>query len=398
MSAAGDGDAMAGTKPLLRRFGDPEVLRKIELNRLHQLLVPHGSAFRHHGYELHADPEKIDLEGVARVLMEHGVSMPPPLIDALTHIQEVAAGEGIDQFIDRARHAGVDVPVGDELTPEDIALLVWLERPDILRRFHAEQVVLRRRSFLTYAPEEDFLRPRPPDLSERITSLGHAVRAWYRDGLGRGEGAYLIDFNTDRELRLVIPHGAHFRREGCIEDGGPSSVAYRPMQFAYVVLDWDAMELRVNADTQKQRGKLVELVGDCLFDSPGLFRAAEKFSLEPLRRGAASLICTDVPGVERVTVTQLVMRLVGPYGRKRTEEADDVLLALDRGGERLPADAVLVSARMEFLFADRSKARPVQVTKGNKAAYTRTGDADLIDEFLMQRGFARKAVCHVATA
>lgn len=389
---------MAGTKPLLRRFGDPEVLRKIEPNRLHRLIVPHAAEFGHRGYELHADPKKIDPEGIARVLMEHGVSMPPPLIDALTHIQEVAAGDGIDHFIDRARQAGVDVPVGDELTPEDIALLVWLERPDILRRFHAERVVLRRRSFLTYAAEEDFLRATPPDLPERIASLGHAVRVWYRDVLGRGDGAYLIDFNTDRELRLVVPHGAHYRREGCFEKDGPSSVAYRPMQFAYVVLDWDAMELRVNADTQQQREKLVELVGDCLFDSPGLFRAIEKFSLEPLRGGAASLICIDVAGIERVTVTLIVMRLAGPYGRKRTEEADDVLLALDRTGERLPADAVLVSARMEFLFADRSKARPVQVTKGNKAAYTRTGDADLINEFLTRRGFARKVACHVATA
>jgi len=60
-------------------------------------------------------------------------------------------------------------------------------------------------------PDDPAALVRPPALAPGIESLGRAVREHYIS-MDRGHGACVIPIETERELRLVIPHGATYRR------------------------------------------------------------------------------------------------------------------------------------------------------------------------------------------
>ena len=377
------------SRKYLPGFDDPSVLREIDSSRLLRLLAPHRAFFAAHGYELPVDPAAIDHERLAVILLQPQPNTPPELIDALTHIHELATTRDAEFLRDRAREAGVALPADLRLSPADVAVHLWLERPDVLRRHHAEHVVLRRRSFDTYLASADASLERPSVLAAGIESLSRAVREHYAS-MDRGHGAYIIPIETERELRLVIPHGAPYCRRGCWRANQPSSVGFRPMEFAYAMLDWEHWELHINCKTETERRFFTSAVGQHLLGSSSFFTTEQKFTLEPLRRGRSALVCSGIPGIRRVRLAALTMKFGGAFGRMREEIADDLLLALEQDGESIPEHAELVKARFEFEFADSSKPRPVTLARGNRATYTRTGDSELVERFFELQRFSRR--------
>jgi len=378
------------SRKYLPGFDDPSVLREIEDSRLIRLIAPHRAFFAAHGYELPDDPAALDHEWLAVILLQPQPDTPPELIDALTHIHEVATTRDAEFLRDRAHEAGVDLPADLRLSPADVAVHLWLERPDVLRRHHAHHVVLRRRSFDTYLASADASLERPPDLAPGIESFGRAVREHYIS-MDRGHGAYVIPIETERELRLVIPHGAPYCRRGCWRESKPSSVGFRPMEFAYAMLDWEHWELHINCKTEKERRFFTSGVGQHLLGSQEFFTKEQKFTLNPLRRGRSALVCSAVPGIRRVRLVALTMTFGGAFGRKREEIADDLMLAFEHDGESIPEHAELVKARFEFEFADSFKPRPVTLARGNRATYTRTSDSALVEQFFEVQQFSRRA-------
>lgn len=330
------------------------------------------------------------------ILLQPRPDTPPELIDALTHIHEVATTRDAEFLRDRAREAGVILPADLKLSPADIAVHLWLERPDVLRRHHAEHVVLRRRSFDTFLASEGAALARPTNLAEGLKALNSAVEEHYI-AMDRGHGAYIIPIETERELRLVVPHGAPYCRRGCWRESKPSSVGFRPMEFACAMLDWEHWELRLNCKTEKERRFFISGVGQHLLGSSSFFTAEQKYTLEPLRRGRSALLCSAVPGIRRVRLVALTMKFGGAFGRVREEIADDLLLAFEHDGESISERAELVKARFEFEFADSSKPRPVTLARGNRATYTRSGDSALVERFFELQKFSRR-VAHAALA
>lgn len=369
-------------------FDDPSVLREIEASRLLRLIAPHRAFFAAHGCELPTEPAALDIERLAVILLQPQPDTPPELIDALTHIHEVVTLHNAEFLREQAQAAGLALPDSDS-SPTDLAVHIWLERPSLLRRFHAEHVVLRRRSFHTLQAAAGAALDRPLDLSARLERLAHCVREGYAS-MNRGRSAYIIPVVSGDELRLVVPHGAPYCRRGCWRESEPSSVGFRPMEFAYAVLDWANWELRLNCKTLKERRLLASGVGRCLLGDAAFFTEQEKYTLDPLRRGSASLVCSGAPGVRRVRLVALTMRLGGPFGRVREESADDLFAALDREDEPIPEDAELLQARFAFEFADSPKPRPVTLARGNRATYTRDGDGALVERFFEQQRFSRR--------
>jgi len=370
-------------------FDDPSVLREIEPSRLFRLIAPHRQFFADHGYELPTDPVDLDCERLAVLLLQPQPDTPPELVDALTHIHEVATTRDVEFLRAQAQQVGVDIPLHLNMSPTDVAVHIWLERPEALRRYHAERVVLRRRSFEMLMASEDATFERPADLSAGIKSLDAAVNEFYNSIMDRGRGAYIIPIETQRELRLVIPHGAPYCRRGCWRESKPSSVGFRPMEFAYAVLDWENWELRLNCKTKREREFFKSQIGLHILGQSGFFTQQQKYTLDPLRRGREALVCSGVPGVRHVRLAALTMKFGGAFGRMREESADDLLLALECDGDSIPLRAELVKAKFEFVFTDSEKPRPVTLMRGNRATYTRDSDSALVERFFELQNFSR---------
>ena len=147
-------------------FDDPSVLREIEPSRLLRLIAPHRPFFAGHGYELPVDPETLDCERLAVLLLQPKPDTPPELVDALTHIHEVATRHDVEFLRAQAQQVGVDIPLHLNMSPTDVAVHIWLERPEALRRYHAEHVALHRRSFDSFLASADAALNRPADLTD----------------------------------------------------------------------------------------------------------------------------------------------------------------------------------------------------------------------------------------
>ncbi|MBX3378420.1 MAG: hypothetical protein KF678_15610 [Phycisphaeraceae bacterium] len=383
-----------------RRFTHAYALREVDSAALLELLRPHAAFLASHGAVLPTDPEQIDIERVEIALLTTIGDLPIDLVDALWHIHEMATPAGMESLLSAAEQTGLRLP-GDRLAPADIAVRVWIADADLLRRCHSELSVSRRRSFETFVPAKGASLAWVPPGPETIAALDAAVGAWYVANR-RGLGARVLFFDHGDELRFLIRHGGPYRREGSLDDGMPGCVRYRPMAHGIVVFDRRTWELRINSGTKRERIAYRELVGQHVFGRREMFPPdPDRYDLEPLRAlGRRSLVCTDVPGLASVRLTELSLYVGGPYHRRKVEKADDVLVALDAAGETISSDALLTSATFEVRFTDGRKPRPVTIRHGNTASYTRDTDAEIIETFLRRRGFVKgvREVAHAALA
>ncbi|HYD02456.1 MAG TPA: hypothetical protein VEB22_14610 [Phycisphaerales bacterium] len=382
-----------------RRFTTSSPLREIAPPTLLALLTPHAEFLGRHHVALPGDPARLDYDAVAAAILQPRTDTPAALIDALWHIHEMATPQAMDGLLDEAHRAAIRLDADDLYSPADIAAQVWLAAPDLLRRKHAEQAVLRRKTFESFPAQlragaaRTFSAPGEAALAR----LEEEVARWFVERrLGAGTRVFLFDH--EHEMMLVVRHGGPYRREGSLDKGEPGSVHFRPMAFAVAVFDRRTLELRINSAGKREKQMLREAIGRHVFGDAHFFSAeTSKYTLEPLRGGRRSLVCADVPGIRLVRLLELRMFLGGSFGRTRIEQADDVMLALEEDRESIPEDALLTAAKFEVYFADSGKPRPVTIRHGNVAQYARDGDADLVEVFLRRRGFVQ-GVSHAALA
>ena len=372
----------------LPRFSDPSALHEFDRTCLLQLIRPHADFFVNHNAELPSEPADLDLTRIGLVLLQPLVDTPPDLVDALSHIHEMATPAGMEMLIDDARTRDIALPADHLLAPADVALRVWLHDPTLLRRKHAEHTVLKRRSFDSFLARDGASLIRPQDTDSAVQLFEQDVAAWFAQR-GRGRGANVHPITEEHEIRLVVRHGGPYRREGCLNEGEPGTIHFRPMDFHFIVLDLANWELRVNCKSKGERKLYRESIGRHFFGQSDFFDEKScKYTLEPLRRlGRRSLVCTDVDGMRRARLVELTMYLGGPFGRRRIEQADDVLLALEDDGDAIPHTALLTKGKLAVEFEDSRKARTVSFTSLNRAQYTRDSDTKIIEQFLRRRGF-----------
>ncbi len=385
---------MAGRKTRHFRLSDPAILRNFASEHLHRLLLPHREYFAGRGYILPRICAELDLERLASIMVQTDQSAPWDLIDALTHIQEACSPNLTEHLSTEARRRGISLP-SDGTSPEDVALIVWLNDPDLLRKYHAQTTVLRRRSFDHFAWRGADPLKVPSDLDCKVSEFEAGIRAWCSQHQ-RGSHARVLRLDEGEELRLVVTHGAPFCRRGCFQGEAPSTVAFQPMEFSYLVLNWTHGTSRINAGTAPFCHELRRLASTVLLGGTPQCLAREVFTLKPLRRGLSALVCSDIPGLERVTLRSLRMQLTLSAGRYRTEEASDLMAVFER--EAKPPDiALFESAKLDFKFAHSPRPRPVSIQDGNRSNYTRDEDGDQIEQFFRARGFIRSGVDRVGT-
>jgi hypothetical protein len=81
----------------------------------------------------------LDHDGLARLLSMPDSNLPKRLFDGLCFVQEAARSERFEELYRYAQQAGIILPDDRAIEPADLALRVWLESPETLRRFEASQ-------------------------------------------------------------------------------------------------------------------------------------------------------------------------------------------------------------------------------------------------------------------
>lgn len=373
----------------LRYFSRPDTLRSIAPSLLLELLAPYREALAAAGCVLPtvAREELVPYQRLGELLAAASDALPAELLDVLYLIDEMATPEGVDSLLEAAFEENLSLDADQEQTPADVAVQVWLRRPDLLERKHAERMTLRPRTFEYYQTA----RETPPVFRGLSASAKERLEHDLDDWLERrrqGRGSRVFVFPDEHEVRFLVRRGEPFRREESLSEKGVRGICYRPVRYDVVIFDRRLGELRINARSVSERDLYRTHFGHQVFGDPHFFPGDEKYSLDPLlRRGEPSLVCTDVAGLEWVRLREVHVFWSGAEHAVEIHRADNVFRALDERGVRLPETARLVRAVFQVKFTDSRRPRSVTIRPSNVAQYTRDDDAELIEQWLRRRGF-----------
>ena len=377
----------------LRHFSSAESLQAVQAKYLMDLLDKHAAYFATRGVDFGSfNGHGPDYEAIAAVLMTPDEQTPSELIDDLYYVDEMATADAMDGLLEAAAVAGVKLDVGDEPTPADVAVQVRLRAPALLEQKHAEHFLLQRRRTFEYFQSPDgvdtkYRAPGAKKLRACEDALGIRLEA-----MKRGRTCKLFVFPRPDGVWFLVRRGDPFKREGSIEKTGMTSVYYRPEKYDVLKYDQGLGELSVNAEGNKKLVALYrELFGELLFGDSKRFPNTAKYTLAPLQDdGPDALICSDVEGIDTITLKEVQILWGGPQGEIEIRRAKDLFEALKGRKKELPKGR-LVKASFLVKFTDAKTPRTVTIRPQNIASYTRDSDSSVVEAWLTARGFVRSA-------
>lgn len=400
----------------LRRFTNQETLKSIQKDNLLSLLDQHKAYFARRGVTLAAtgsvlrvaeatgtygksvarseEPDELDYEGIAHVLMTPDETTPRELVDDLFFVDEMATPEGMDALREEIAKLPPaqrkPLELGPAPTPADVAVIVRLHAPAILESKHAETLLSSKRSFQYFQPANGNANPFTRPTDKQLRTL-EAVFDDFFDQMKRGRSSKISVFERPDEVWLLVRHGDPCKREGALNSSGPSSVYYRPEVFDVIRYDRKTGELSINAGSCKKIYDLYrEKVGLHFFSDALHFPAGKaKFTLDPLRsNGEDSLVCTDIDGMESVVLKEVQYFWGGPENEVEVRKASNIFEAMKRRNRTIPDSARISKAKFQVKFADSKAPRMVTVSNSNVTSFTRDSDASAVEAWLTKRGFA----------
>ncbi len=372
----------------LRRFAHADGLKAISPGCLLAFLEPYRSYLGGRELTLPQSSEAgLDYDRLVAVLMSPGRDTPEELLEALFLVHEMATQEGMEVLLDVAENHGVVLEGPPDPTAADVAVQVYLQDRVLLERTHAERYLVRPRCFQYFRTT---VRPVPPfrwPSRRRLAALEKDLDDWF-ERRKRGRVSRVFAYSKNDSIWFLVRHGDPFRREGSIEEGRTSSVFYRPEKHDVLVYEPVLGEIRMHACSKGERDIYRVLFGRHLFADEDFFPDTCKFSLEPLRRdGPASVVCTDVDGMDWVRLQEIRYFRGGTEKEVEVRRANDLFVVLEGGGRGIPARAPIIRASFQVKFNDSKTARSVTISPSNTVQYARDSDADVVETWLRKRGF-----------
>ena len=373
----------------LRRFSKPGMLRRIDRKHLIAFLEPHAAYFSARGVVLPPVQQEdgLDYNALSHVLLTPDNSTPDDLAEALFYVNEVCTPEGFDSIQDEIAGTDIDVEIGENAAPADLAIQVWMANREIIEKVHAEQSFMSVRSFeyvKTKAnPLPDFVLPS----AETLAALEADLDEWFSKKR-RGKYSKVFVYPKEGCTWFLVRHGRPYAREAVIESGESTSHYFRPEKFDVLAYNPVIGEIRMSAETKGERELYRKKFGLHLFGDEEFFGERSLFDLEPLRQlGEDSLLCGDVEGIEFVKLKELRLYWGGAYKDVEVRRSEDLFASYRDRDRSLPAGGKIVKATFLVKFKGSKNPRSVTLSSGNRAQFKRDGDAEVIERWLGLRGF-----------
>jgi hypothetical protein len=373
----------------LKKFTDPDWLAKIAPERIVALLRPWAAYLAGRGCVL---PETgvngIDCHALSGILMAPDAKTPPDLVDALYFIQETSVDDVVDELLQDAAAEGVAVSNGPDATAADIAIDVWLSKPALLQRRHAQALAVRQQSFDYHGGRTGEGRSFPRIDRAARQRIEAAFDEWF-DSRMRGRGSKLLDFRQGHLVWLLVRHGERMHREASHGDDGSAGTAlYRPQKHDVLVYDERTDEIAVHTGTLGEKRLYLRTLGEHLFGDEAYFPSGPRFTLAPLAsEGADALLCEDIPGIEAIRLIEYRLFWGGSHNEQEVRRATDIYAAADARGFGQPITREPAAAVFKVKFADSARERRVTIRKPASARYERNDDGAVIEAWLRARGF-----------
>ena len=375
-----------------RVFTNPSRLKEIDPNRLIVFLSTWSDYFIGRGLDLTAaDTSDMPFDTIAAILMNPDQAVPESMVNALYYVHETARKEPMDELIERAEAAGLEIDHDEKSTPADVAVQIWLAKPDLLERQHAETVAFNRSNFTYFAGKS--IKPAESEcrivISEAQCREMEALMDPWFESKRRGRGSRVFVFPQENRIWILVRHGQPMRREGEHKEDGKDGIAfYRPQRDDVLIYDAEIDEIGVNAETKGERELYLRTLGMVLFGEDAHFERAERYNLQPLiDNGPAALVCADIPGLSRVRFVEFGRMWDGTCPEYETRRSDDLFETYGGDWAARLSLGRLTYAKFKVAFDGDKKERSVMIRPVNIARYERDADTSLVEAWLKARGF-----------
>ena len=376
----------------LRRFVNVCTLQHIGDRSLIELLHPHRSFLEERRFYLPLTPEtgRINYEQLAAVLLMSESDLPPELTEALLLIRDLATPENMDKLAEVAVRYRVDLGLGTEAEPADVAARLWMLNPDLAERVRSElvQPVPRAVSHF-YSRSWPLPRFQPPDEGKRRV-MEDELCVWFERHRWSA-GCRLFVYPCPDECLFIVVRGQCRRRVDSVLGGLPGTLCFRPQQRDLLGYNWRRGELRVHAATASERDFYRGWFEWHLAGQTSFFPREATYSLFPvIRDGTKALYCRDVEGLEWVKLREVELLLPGTGEENREHQilrANNRCSVLAKRAFHFKPEDELIRA----VFSLQAKGSPapqmLTIQPERDPHCQRDDDNNLVEEWLVRRGF-----------
>ncbi len=328
--------------------------------------------------------------------MEPDGAMPRELMNSASLIHEMSTEAAMNDLLDGTRALRINLDVGDDPDPVDMAVQVWLYNPQILEELHQMHQLDRPRGFVHFVTDRSAVPAFVEPTAERQQALEAELADWFFNAK-RGRHARVWMYRRPGEYWFLVRHGLASRRQEVVSAEGSETLLFRPGEYDVLVYNRSTGELRIHGCNPREVEKLRSSFGEHFFGDKEFFPGGARFTLAPLvDSGRACLACKDIPGIEDITLTEVQTLTGGRDWLRQTHNAGDLFTIVENERVVLPEPSCLVRASFLVRFSDSKKRRTIKVMGSNKLSVVRDGDTALRERWLDARGFVIKREVEVS--
>lgn len=379
---------MAGSN--LRKFKNPEVLRKFSFQRLLEMVGRYKGYFDRMQFQIEgATEETFDYDRLAEILSNQMfVGEYEELFNGFALVGATSMecfNDVLRTFISRSSYAG---ELTDTMSTADMALLVYLHDPEELSVLETDYAALKKKSFAMRATRRDIrnlvITP------AQIRDFEEGMNLIFQSKNYGNTARVTLTENDSRELVLLVRHGDSYRRQGIVMNGRKSkTIGFQPESYNTLSINRDTGELRLGIPTSPKwmEDAYCRQLGKSLFNDYDAFSAPRINDLDKIRElGRNILVYHGAAEVKSISLLSIKAYLSGGDGMSAILEADDGDLFRDMERHHFKLSSMGRIIRAKFLVKIGRSERTIILDASNRSGYDYDDFGMVVDEWLRQVG------------
>ena len=379
---------MAGSN--LRKFKNPEVLRKFSFQRLLEMVGRYKGYFDRMQFQIEgATEETFDYDRLAEILSNQMfVGEYEELFNGFALVGATSMecfNDILRTFISRSSYAG---ELTDTMSTADMALLVYLHDPEELSVLETDYAALKKKSFAMRATRRDIrnlvITP------AQIRDFEEGMNLIFQSKNYGNTARVTLTENDSRELVLLVRHGDSYRRQGIVMNGRKSkTIGFQPESYNTLSINRDTGELRLGIPTSPKwmEDAYCRQLGKSLFNDYDAFSAPRINDLDKIRElGRNILVYHGAAEVKSISLLSIKAFLSGDSGMCAILEADNGDLFRDMERHHFKLSSMGRIIRAKFLVKIGRSERTIILDASNRSGYDYDDFGMVVDEWLRQVG------------
>ena len=379
---------MAGSN--LRKFKNPEVLRKFSFQRLLEMVGRYKGYFDRMQFQIDgATEETFDYDRLAEILSNQMfVGEYEELFNGFALVGATSMecfNDILRTFISRSSYAG---ELTDTMSTADMALLVYLHDPEELSVLETDYAALKKKSFAMRATRRDIrnlvITP------AQIRDFEEGMNLIFQSKNYGNTARVTLTENDSRELVLLVRHGDSYRRQGIVMNGRKSkTIGFQPESYNTLSINRDTGELRLGIPTSPKwmEDAYCRQLGKSLFNDYDAFSAPRINDLDKIRElGRNILVYHGAAEVKSISLLSIKAFLSGDSGMCAILEADNGDLFRDMERHHFKLSSMGRIIRAKFLVKIGRSERTIILDASNRSGYDYDDFGMVVDEWLRQVG------------